>query len=390
MLLDAVLLIQDVQLLCFTVVFGLFAMQRWSDRTRVWLWSTFLANGVGAVLDLAGSHLPAWLSKGVNMEMIPLSYALLNVTLACFDRRDRRTNWLSFALLLAALPFFLAWRNEPGLVHSYALGDLLISLECLIAMLLFFSSKEQATREPRVLMGSFLALFAILEAARFALAFPLHTNPDSVHWFLVTCTVAYIVNTSLLPLAFIWMMHTRLESELRQQSRVDALTGVLNRRGLEEALARELAIFERDRKNFSIGILDLDHFKVINDRYGHVAGDAFLTKAVNVLRAHTRATDIIARFGGDEFILLMPGTSTAEAGRRFVQLCKAIRDYSGWVAGEPVNFTASIGFTNTDSRQNISNSGLLREADAALYQAKHNGRDQARHYETELVNPAPG
>uniref|UniRef100_A0A7V4XQS7 diguanylate cyclase n=1 Tax=Acidobacterium capsulatum TaxID=33075 RepID=A0A7V4XQS7_9BACT len=385
MLLDAALLIQDVQLLCFTIVFGLFAMQRWGDRTRVWLWSTFLANAVGAVLDLAGSHLPAWLGNGINMEMIPLSYALLNVTLACFDRRGRRTTWLAFAILVAALPFFLAWRNEPGLVHSYALGDLLISLECLIAMLLFFDSNEQATRAPRVLMGSFLALFLILEAARFALAFPLHTDPDSIHWFLITCTVAYIVNTSLLPLAFIWMMHTRLESELRQQSRIDALTGVLNRRGLEDALARELAIFEREQQNFSIGILDLDHFKVINDRYGHVAGDAFLTKAVNVLRKHTRATDIIARFGGDEFILLLPGTTTAEAGRRFEQLCLAIREHSGWLTGEPVIFTASIGFTNTAGRQSISNNDLLREADAALYQAKHNGRNQAHQYETELV-----
>jgi diguanylate cyclase (GGDEF)-like protein len=386
MLLDAALLIQDVQLLCFAIVFGLFAMQRWGDRTRIWLWSTFLANGVGAVLDLAGSHLPAWLGRGVNMEMIPLSYALLNVTLACFDRRRRRTTWLAFAILVAGLPFFLAWRNEPGLVHSYALGDLLISLECLIAMLLFFDSKEQATRAPRVLMGSFLALFLILEAARFALAFPLHTDPDSVHWFLITCTVAYIVNTSLLPLAFIWMMHARLESELRQQSRIDALTGVLNRRGLEDALARELAVFEREQQNFSIGILDLDHFKVINDRYGHVAGDTFLTKAVHVLRKHTRTTDIIARFGGDEFILLLPGTTAAEAGRRFEQLCLAIREHSGWLTGEAVIFTASIGFTNTAGRQNISNNDLLREADAALYQAKHNGRNQAHRYETELVN----
>jgi diguanylate cyclase (GGDEF)-like protein len=386
MLLDAVLLIQDVQLLCFTVVFGLFAMQRRSDRTRVWLWSTFLANAAGAVLDLAGGHLPAWLGNGVNMEMIPLSYALLNVTLTCFHRRGRRTNWLSFALLLAALPFFLAWRNQPHLIHNYALGDLLISLECLIATLLFFDSQEQATRAPRLLMGSFLALFAVLEAARFVVAFPLHTDPDSIHWFLVTCTVAYVVNTSLLPLAFIWMMHARLESELRQQNRIDALTGVLNRRGLEDALARELALFERERNNFSIGILDLDHFKTINDRYGHVTGDAFLTQTVHVLRAHMRSTDIIAHFGGDEFTLLLPGTSADEAARRFAQLCTAIREHSGWLPGERVLFTASIGFTNTTGRPGLSAKNIFREADAALYQAKHNGRDQAHRYETELVH----
>ncbi len=385
MLMEAVLLIQDVQLLCFTVVFGLFAMQRWSDRTRVWLWTTFLANALGAVFDLAGHHLPAWLGNGVNMEMIPLSYALLNVTLVCFDRRGKRANWISFLILLAALPFFLAWRNQPSPVHRYALGDLLIALECAIAMLLFFDSKERATREPRYVIGGFLAFFVVLETSRFVLAFPLRTNPDSIHWFLVTCLVSYVVNTSLLPLAFIWMMHARLEFELREQGRLDALTGVLNRRGLEDALDRELVLFRRDRQNFSIGILDLDHFKVINDRYGHVMGDAFLTGTVDLLRAHLRSTDTIARFGGEEFVLLLPRTTAAEAARRFEQICLVIRRHSGWPPAEPVSLTVSIGFTNTGGRESVTALDLLREADAALYQAKHNGRDQVRLYQTELV-----
>jgi diguanylate cyclase (GGDEF)-like protein len=385
MLMNAVLLIQDIQLLCFTVVFGLFAMQRWSDRTRIWLWSTFLANALGAIFDLAGHHLPLWLGNGVNMEMIPLSYALLNVTLVCFDRRGKRVSWLSFLLLLLALPFFLAWRNQPGLVHSYALGDLLIALESFMAMLLFFDSSEQSTREPRTVMGCFLALFVVLEAARFVLAFPLHTDPDTIHWFLVTCTVAYIVNTSLLPLAFLWMMHARLESELRQQSRVDALTGVLNRRGLQDALDRELILFQRDRKNFSIGLLDLDHFKIINDRYGHVAGDTFLQGTAALLRAHLRSSDIIGRFGGEEFVLLLPDTSISEAESRFEQICLAIRRHTGWSSEASVSITVSIGFTNTRGRIQVTALELLREADTALYQAKHNGRDQARLHETDLV-----
>lgn len=385
MLMEAVLLIQDVQLLCFTVVFGLFALQRWSDRTRVWLWSTFLANSLGAVFDLAGNHLPAWIGNGINMEMIPLSYALLNITLIVFDKRSRRAGWISFLILLAALPFFLAWRNNTSLVHSNALEDFLIALECVITTVLLFANREESTRAPRYVMGGFLIPFIAVEAMRFILAFPLRTNPDSIHWFEITCVVFYIVNTSLLPLAFIWMMHTRLEFELVQQSILDPLTAVLNRRGLEQALDRELMLFHRERRNLTVGLLDLDHFKVINDRYGHVTGDSFLTGTVELLRQQLRATDVIGRFGGEEFVVLMPGTEIKAACERFQQICQAIRGYAGWLPGEKVSMTASIGFSNTRDRNFVSMIELLREADVALYQAKHNGRDQVRIYETDLV-----
>jgi predicted signal transduction protein with EAL and GGDEF domain len=290
MLLDAILLIQDVQLLCFTVVFGVLAAQRWSDRTRRWLWYTFLANALGAAIDLLGPHLPVWITHGIGPEMFPLSYAVLNVAIVCFDRRPRTASIVSAIILVAGLPFLLAWQNVPSLVRSNALGDLLIALESLVTIVLLMGRHERFTRAPRLLMAAFFVFFTVIEFARPWVAFVMHGDPDVTTPRLgMISSVTYVVNVSLLPLAFVWMMQARSEWELLQQSIIDPLTGVLNRRGLEQALDRELARYRRYNQELTIAILDLDHFKAINDRYGHPAGDAILRGLADFLRNRLRA-----------------------------------------------------------------------------------------------------
>ena len=241
MLVDATLLIQDVQLICFTVVFGVLALQRWSDMTRRWLWYSFLANAAGAVFDLLGQRLPNWINHGISLEMIPLSYALINVAFASFESKSPRTAWFSAAILLAPLPVFLAWSGRPEQFLSFALGDLIIALECAVMLVVLLRGRDASTRAPRLLMCVMLLGFVPIELARFGVAFLRHADPDAYSPGLeTTSAVAYIVNVSLLPLVFIWMMHARLEAELFLQATVDPLTKVLNRRGLEQALDKEL------------------------------------------------------------------------------------------------------------------------------------------------------
>ncbi len=374
---EAVLLIQDVQLLCFAIVFGILAVQRWNDRTRRWLWYGFLANAVGAVLDLAGDRLPPSISHGLDMAMIPFSYAFLNIALVYFDRRGKLAIWLSNAIVLLALPFFLAWRSHPSMMRSEALGDLVIAFECVVTVALLTGGKEQSTRAPRHVMSAFLSFFVVLEAARFIMAFPLHTDPDSIRKLKIVSLVTYVVNTSLLPLAFIWLLNARLESELLQQSIVDALTGVLNRRGLEQALDRELARFRRYGEDLSVVMFDLDRFKGINDLYGHIAGDKFLIRIAELVARRLRETDVIGRFGGEEFVLLLPHTRLADSVRLLEDSCRSIREHSGWLPqDDQVRATASFGVACTNGRHSVTAEELLREADAAVYLAKQNGRDQ--------------
>lgn len=376
MLLSAALLIQDVQLLCFTLVFAVLALQRWSDPTRRWLLYSFLANSAGAALDLGGAHLPFWIGHSLDMEMIPLSYALLNAAVVFFDRRSRRALWLSALPLLLALPFFLAWRSQPGQMHSFALADLLIAFETVITAVLLLRGRETSTRAPRILTGSFLFGFAAVEVTRFGVAFLLGADPDGWHRLQIVSLLAYIVNTSLLPLAFIWLMNARLESELVQQSRIDALTGVLNRRGLELALEHEMALFRRYQADLSVAMLDLDEFKQLNDRYGHVAGDEILAGVARLLRDGLRQTDSVGRFGGDEFVLVLPHTEAGETARILEKLRLSLRDYIGWLPQDLVRVSASFGATNTAGRPGVSAHDLLREADAALGRTKQIGRNQ--------------
>jgi diguanylate cyclase (GGDEF)-like protein len=389
MLVSATLLIQDVQLLCFAIVFGVLALQRWNEQTRRWFWYGLLANTAGAVFDLTATHLPTWISRGINEEMIPLSYALLNVAIIYFDKRSRKAVWVSYAILMAGLPFFLAWRNSPVFWRGDALADLLIALECTLTTLLLVRGKEQSTRAPRLMMGGFFLFFVVVEVVRFVVAFLVGANPDSFAKLEITSAVTYIVDTSLLPLAFIWMMNARLESDLLQQSIVDSLTHVLNRRGLGQGLERELARFRRYGDDLTVAMLDLDHFKQFNDEYGHAAGDAILVAIAELLGNRLRETDVVGRYGGEEFVVLLPHTGLAESGPILEQLCHAIRNASGLLPHTSIRVTASFGATSTEGRRSIDANELLREADVALYQAKQKGRDQVWFFSPEDAAAGP-
>lgn len=392
MLVQATLLIQDIQLLCFTIVFGVLALQRWNDPVRRWLWFGFLANAVGAGFDLLGPHLPNLINNCIDLEMVPLSYALTNLALAHFDRRGRLTAWVSGLVLVASLPVLLAWSNRPSQIRSDALGDLVIALECLISIALLFGRNEQATRAPRYLMGGFLAFFVGVELARVWTAFALGIDPDAAgSWLSLICVVTYVVNVSLLPLTFIWMMQARSEWELLQQSIADPLTGLLNRRGLEQALEGELARCRRHGTDLTVAMFDLDHFKQINDAYGHAGGDTVLVRVGRFLAVHLRETDVVGRFGGEEFVLLLPHTGLDQSGPILQRLCEALRIHNGLLQSIDLRVTASIGITCTGGRHAVTADELLHEADVALYRAKEYGRNQVCIFElpVPLTQAAP-
>ncbi|OHV07508.1 sensor domain-containing diguanylate cyclase [Kushneria phosphatilytica] len=154
-------------------------------------------------------------------------------------------------------------------------------------------------------------------------------------------------------------------------ARTDALTGLPNRRAFDEALERECARTQRTGETLSIIIIDLDYFKRINDRYGHGIGDEVLVKLADVLRSVVRRSDLAARLGGEEFVVLLPET-TAAAGTRLAERLRLALHAVTW-PGEPV--TASFGVAEYD-HESMSPKILLNLADEALYAAKAAGRDQ--------------
>jgi diguanylate cyclase len=162
--------------------------------------------------------------------------------------------------------------------------------------------------------------------------------------------------------------------EQRQKALIDPLTGLANRAAWSERLDHEIGQWQRHGNTLLLAMLDLDHFKSINDNYGHLAGDKVLKIIANVLRKRLRGTDFIARFGGEEFVLLMPGTVPAVGEKLLETLRAAIEACPFHFKGERVIITISMGFTAFKPGEHSDMT--LKRADQALYRAKHAGRNR--------------
>jgi diguanylate cyclase (GGDEF)-like protein len=166
-----------------------------------------------------------------------------------------------------------------------------------------------------------------------------------------------------------------LQEKLLSQANTDELTGVANRRCFNEMVDREVLHSRESGSPLSLLMLDIDHFKKINDTYGHLGGDIILRQLAELLKENVRPMDIVSRYGGEEFVLTMADTdwnqaeAAAEKLRRFAECCR-------WkVSAEKAVVTVSIGLVTMDVRQPCDAEELVRRADAALYLAKQNGRN---------------
>lgn len=162
--------------------------------------------------------------------------------------------------------------------------------------------------------------------------------------------------------------------EQRQKALVDPLTGLPNRAAWSERLDHEVTQWQHHGNTLLLAMLDLDHFKRINDNYGHLAGDKVLKIIAGVLRKRLRGTDFIARFGGEEFVLLMPSTVPAAGLKLLESLRASIEACPFHFKGEPVTITVSIGMTAF--RPGEHSDQVLKRADQALYRAKNAGRNR--------------
>jgi diguanylate cyclase (GGDEF)-like protein len=184
----------------------------------------------------------------------------------------------------------------------------------------------------------------------------------------------------------------RMAEQLRIESQTDSLTGLQNRGQLDRLLQHEILRALRHRLPLSLLLIDIDHFKAYNDRYGHLAGDGALRQVAQALKAAVRrAGDQACRYGGEEFALLLPGTDLAGAGRMADNVLRAVADLVVPHAGSTTapHLTLSLGMAgltpDTDPEFNPESArqagalpeALLAAADTALYAAKHHGRNQA-------------
>ncbi|HEY7033441.1 MAG TPA: GGDEF domain-containing protein [Thermomicrobiales bacterium] len=169
--------------------------------------------------------------------------------------------------------------------------------------------------------------------------------------------------------------------ELATRANIDPVTGLPNRRALDDRLAEEVERAQRYRQPLSLCFIDLDRFKQINDDHGHAAGDAALRQVGSLLRRTARGIDFVGRFGGEEFVVLVPGTWSVDAATLGERLCRAVAETSfDLTDDQTIRLTISIGIAGLP--EHAQDAGSLNEcADKALYTAKRSGRNQVVLYE---------
>lgn len=297
----------------------------------------------------------------------------------------RQKFWLVFIWALIALSTLPM--GYYSLVHPAVVPRILISEAAIFPIRLLITIELFRQADGRKLIRLFaviMAAYTIEGVVRVVLTSLYGSHSNFMHRDMVQ-SVALVLNVifvSVIGLLFLLLLSGELMSALETQSFEDHVSGALNRRGIEQKLAIELGSAKRTRMAPSIALIDLDHFKSVNDTFGHATGDAALHHIAQALMSRLRDYDYVGRYGGDEFLLVLPQASFSDAARVLDRIQQAIRALPPLKPG--LNLTLSIGITQGVPFEAAA--PILARADAALYEAKRAGRDCYRvHPPTEEV-----
>jgi diguanylate cyclase (GGDEF)-like protein len=319
----------------------------------------------------------AALVRRALMALYAVGSLTLFITLATPDSdTSDHGGILTVALAMAGIALLLAAVKHPPpdlLLALFPVGPLAISV--LVAVAKPLALVPMFYIWPVVLSAYFLqrrqvaAMFALV-AIGFGVALVGWVEPDArlIQW------VSVIIVSAVLAVLVVALKEglDRALVRLRVLAAHDPLTGALNRRAFGDALAAAVARAERGEGGCAIAILDIDHFKRINDAHGHAAGDAALCRLTGLLTERTRANDVVGRLGGEEFAVLLDGTDVAGAEVFAHDLRRALAD-----GAEPLGaaFTVSVGVAELEPGDDAAER-MLVAADHALYAAKDAGRDR--------------
>ena len=233
-----------------------------------------------------------------------------------------------------------------------------------------------------ITLGKIITLLEIGLIAAFYiyLAFPLYSNSS------FTLIDFSQIMTLFSPFLLIAYITTMLAADVhygkqmfKSLSETDEMTGLLNKRSFNNMLMKAVKVAERYAHPMAIMVIDADNLKIVNDKYGHKAGDRLIMMLGEIIQDCLRTSDVISRYGGDEFVVLLPQTTAEKALEAGGRIRIAVQNSSFDVEGSQVNSTVSIGIASfPDDAININE--LLEKADASLYLSKQEGKNQVKHY----------
>ncbi|MFY3382866.1 GGDEF domain-containing protein [Paracidovorax sp. MALMAid1276] len=352
--------------------------RRRRDGLNLWA-AALLVNALGHLLLILRGQVPDFLSIVVGNLL--LSSVFVGMIAAIYQFQGRPVRWLLLllppALVTGFVIFFITnFAARVGFVGA------VIGLQAVWALATVLERRHATVGRGQWLLVAGLALEAAVLLGRSALAFAVLGGEEGILRHIALQTLTFFGTFSVVlvsSMGFVFMSRDRADEDNRVMAALDPLTGVANRRALIAALDRDVARAVRMREPMALMMVDIDHFKDVNDQYGHPVGDQVLCSVVQVLRGRVRAQDLVGRYGGEEFMVVLPDTHLAGAEQLARELCKAVevsRCRVDCMERTELSVTVSIGVFGGRLEPGDSWDMLIAAADRALYQAKNNGRNR--------------
>lgn len=351
---------------------------RFRDGVGKWTGSLMLQAVTFVCFSLRGG-IPDLVSIVIANCLLALSFTLQAAAILEFFQKQLRALWHIVPIVIIAIVFTALIGNVPLLATLAGLGF----GAGLLVLALLLQRQQGATEGPArwllivgYLVGGAGCFFRALVATVDPSAVTVIAQPGIFQGISFLIAFAVILITSV---GFLLLQKERAEEIAQKLAVTDPLTGTFNRRTFLELADKEISRAQRAATPLSLVMIDLDHFKKVNDEYGHLAGDEVLKRSVAILQGCLRREDLLVRFGGEEFCILLPNVSLDAATQMAERIRESVERAEFTFNGHSIPVTISLGVASMLSKADTT-ALLIGRADEALYSAKRMGRNRAVAY----------
>lgn len=305
----------------------------------------------------------------------------------CFG--EERINPISPAIMVVTLVLLYRFTySAPSINKRIILLSAMGALFAVLSLLEFIRKTPDYLRVPGGMTAVVFAVSCVFQLFRLGTTIKegqiaSFMDAGETHAYALFLMIVLISGSTF---GLVWMASGRLEYEMTRLATLDQLTKVLNRRGLEDAALQEFSKLNREEEDLGIIFADIDHFKSLNDRYGHRIGDEVLTVFASLVRKELRLHDIFGRIGGEEFVILLPDTSFSNSLETAERLREMVEKMCFEMEGNEIYMTASFGVAMFTQQAN-SLEKMISCADKALYHSKREGRNKVSYFMSENGRP---